>query len=1100
MKPIRLTMQAFGSYGMRTTVDFEKPSQNLFLISGDTGAGKTTIFDAIVFALYGETGSVSNKKDGIELQSQYAGPDAKPYVELVFSDETGRPGVYTVRREPRHLRPAKRKGAGPRPVSETVSLILPDGTEYPPKETNAYLTEIVGLTRQQFLQVAMIAQGEFMELLRADSNKKKEIFRKLFHTGEFQEIVDALLARKKEKAVEIARIRSECLEEVGHIAVPEELTPEADGLCELKKRILSSDRLNAADMEELLASLERLCRRLREDTEAAGKKTREAGEARDRARDEVTAAQMLLSSFVQLENAEKELSECEAEKDGIREAESLKNRIQSAYGIQAVYRRLLDAEETVRGTQRQLLELEEMLPSRISAQKEAAAAESAAGKTAEECAAAYTRAEERVAKALAIFEKLEAAGKEVSEKKAVCEKTAKKSGEAEAALSAFAEEEAKWHRTVESCAGAERKLALFEARERNAEVIGSELEAAKKEEAETIRQKKLAERTEAEYLAASGRYHLLETEYETQKDAFLDAQAGLLARTLEDGKPCPVCGSTVHPKPAVLSGGEVPGTKHSKAAERELTREALDAMKAAVAAAEAERTEKANAARSSKEVLREKEHHLSAAMLKLHKDLREAEKAYADGFGNADLHGPDEMAREGSAEDGAGKESGISLKEAVQHLASLNEMMREEGHRIRDMAGRFSEAQKALQEADRKRAALRQEAEEAKQAAAEAKTAFLAQEAAIKSFRDQAEFGDPKEALGAKQEAGRKKASADEAYANARKEAKEAEASLLQTMAQIRQLKEALPGQKDTCLERQKLYEEVLAEKDLTEEEWQELAKRFDIQETEVLRRRIDSHFQKMAAAEGARKTALHAVEGRNKPDIGQLREAAERAQEVLDARQKMLDVRKEQERVNRSVLEALSPKMEERAALIKESARIDSLYERLAGKRTGARMDIETFAQRYYLRRILTAANARFREMTEGQYELRMVGEEEAGEGRNKGLDLMVYSAVNGREREIRTLSGGESFMAALSLSLGMADQISVSSSVRLGMLFIDEGFGSLDEHARSQAVKVLQQMAGGQRLIGIISHVTELKQEIEDRLIVTKDEEGSHAAWQIS
>ena len=125
----------------------------------------------------------------------------------------------------------------------------------------------------------------------------------------------------------------------------------------------------------------------------------------------------------------------------------------------------------------------------------------------------------------------------------------------------------------------------------------------------------------------------------------------------------------------------------------------------------------------------------------------------------------------------------------------------------------------------------------------------------------------------------------------------------------------------------------------------------------------------------------------------------------------------------------------------------------------------------------------------------------DKAGTGKNRGLDLMVYSAVTGKVREVRTLSGGESFMAALSLALGMADQIQESSAaINLDMMFIDEGFGSLDEHSRDQAVKVLQNMAEGEKLIGIISHVTELKQEIEDQLIVTKDDQGSHTRWQIS
>lgn len=209
----------------------------------------------------------------------------------------------------------------------------------------------------------------------------------------------------------------------------------------------------------------------------------------------------------------------------------------------------------------------------------------------------------------------------------------------------------------------------------------------------------------------------------------------------------------------------------------------------------------------------------------------------------------------------------------------------------------------------------------------------------------------------------------------------------------------------------------------------------------------------------------------------------------------------KEHYKVNDGVYQALDSGMEERSRIMEEYRSMDMLYSVLAGKVTGARMDIETFVQRYYLEKILYAANSRFLDMSSGQFELRMYDIEKAGEGRNRGLDLMVYSTVTGKEREVRTLSGGESFMAALSLALGMADQIQENSAaINLDVMFIDEGFGSLDNHSRNQAVKVLQQMAGGSKLIGIISHVTELKQEIEDQLMVRRDETGSHVRWQNS
>ena len=188
MKPIQLTMQAFGSYGKKTVIDFTKPDQNLFLITGDTGSGKTTIFDAIVFALYGEASSVVNRKNGAELQSQFAAASVEPFVELVFSEKEGSEDVhYTVRRVPKHVRPLKR-GTGLKEESGSVSLIMSDGTEYPSKETDKKLEEIVGLTKNQFMQVAMIAQGEFQELIMDKTGKRKEIFQQIFSTEIYEKV------------------------------------------------------------------------------------------------------------------------------------------------------------------------------------------------------------------------------------------------------------------------------------------------------------------------------------------------------------------------------------------------------------------------------------------------------------------------------------------------------------------------------------------------------------------------------------------------------------------------------------------------------------------------------------------------------------------------------------------------------------------------------------------------------------------------------------------------------------------------------------------------------------------------------------------------
>ena len=226
MRPVKLTMQAFGSYGNLTKIDFNEPDQNLFLVTGDTGAGKTTIFDAIVFALYGEASSSTNKKDGVVLQSQYVELNVEPFVELVFSEGTGENRqLYTVRRVPRHLKRLTRgagKNTGSREVTGSVSLIMPDGTEYPQKEADSKLGEILGLSKGQFMQVAMIAQGEFMELLRAKSDDKKVIFRKLFNTELYQNIVDELMNRKRSLEKDIAQIKTACQTETAHVVISQE--------------------------------------------------------------------------------------------------------------------------------------------------------------------------------------------------------------------------------------------------------------------------------------------------------------------------------------------------------------------------------------------------------------------------------------------------------------------------------------------------------------------------------------------------------------------------------------------------------------------------------------------------------------------------------------------------------------------------------------------------------------------------------------------------------------------------------------------------------------------------------------------------------------
>ena len=197
MRPLTLVLEAFGSYGNKTTIDFTKVHQNIFLISGNTGSGKSTIFDGIVFALYGEASSNENKKDGEVLQSQYASVEVKPCVTFTFEEEGE---TYTVSRVPRHYKLLKRgKNAG-KYALETgqLEVTLPDGTVLSSQQAQKKIEDLVKLTKAQFMRVVMLAQGEFMEVLRASTNDKKEIFRKLFHTEKYDRMAGILAQKKKD--------------------------------------------------------------------------------------------------------------------------------------------------------------------------------------------------------------------------------------------------------------------------------------------------------------------------------------------------------------------------------------------------------------------------------------------------------------------------------------------------------------------------------------------------------------------------------------------------------------------------------------------------------------------------------------------------------------------------------------------------------------------------------------------------------------------------------------------------------------------------------------------------------------------------------------
>ena len=620
-----------------------------------------------------------------------------------------------------------------------------------------------------------------------------------------------------------------------------------------------------------------------------------------------------------------------------------------------------------------------------------------------------------------------------------------------------------WKIQSEELAEVDKKLAVAEGKKEEADAVSQEISDVRTlgNQAEQCRKKAIKARED--YVRITEDYNAANTKYESMRQRFLNAQAGFLAEELEPGKPCPVCGSTEHPNP------------HKRAVEYvDISEEKLQNMQINV------------------DKLRKKQEKSAGDVAAARAEYETRKTTYIGSVRKL-------QERLGKSISSITEQS--SVTEMDQVLENWKQQLEEELNKLKKDAKLLAKLREALQNIEEQRRKLRETYTQCMTEEKEAAEKLAGSEATLKNLKDSAEFQTEEAAKAALHQAVSSKQRAEETYQKVSAEAKEAVNSQKQAETLIGRYQQEIPTQKQCVEERKTSYIEIMSTKQMTEKEWKELAEAYSREAAEEFQKTVNTYYEKKAAQQARRDSAKNAVGKVGRPVLEEIQKERDLAEtEYLEA-EKIYNQLRMDSKDDGEILAALSSRLEERKAVVEEHARIDALYRMTSGNVSGARMDLETYVQRYYLERILYAANRRFQEMSAGQFEFRMYDLEKAGEGKNRGLDLMVYSTVTGKEREVRTLSGGESFMAALSLALGMADQIQESSAaVNLNMMFIDEGFGSLDEHSRNQAVKVLQEMAEGSRLIGIISHVTELKQEIEDQLIVNKDENGSRVRWQIS
>lgn len=921
MRPLYLKIQAFGPYAEVTEVDFSKFDNGLFLVTGDTGSGKTMIFDAIAYALFGEaSGSLRDSK---MLRSDYAKPETKTEVELTFLSKGKE---YKAIRNPEYDRPAKR-GSGLVKEMGNATLIDGDGRVISgQKEVTKAVEELLGLNRNQFAQIVMIAQGDFLKVLNSDSSERIEIFRRLFNSefcSDFQK-----------KLKEQARTLNLNYEDLKKGIMSNSQQVKSEGYKELKEEIKDQietwlqekNPLNWAVYTDLLTKII-----LKDDCSL--KDLAAQKEQNDQKLTEI-ATQLALAQEVDKLKSQLALELKIQTKDELEQEET-----------ESILTKLKNREPEIEALRLKIADLKNQLPKyeRLNILKQ-------------DLKLTQTDYESKIKSQSALEEKITNWQKE------------------EKALEALLPEDAQ----------AQGKEIQAQTKLENALTKKNKIHELSGEYNIYLQKINQSSKKNQEYLNLDKEYLLVSTRLQGLRSEFYRAQAGLLAAQLKDDEPCPVCGSITHPKKAVSPSALI--------SEENLKKEE---------AKEEELKKKVNI------------FSLEAGSLK-----KEVELLYQTLLIKAQEQGIDLSLY-------SEEECRIEIQKLAERIKGEIKILEME---VKTASERVSKAKVNDLRRKELRVGLDEQQKKLPQETAEVASLLSQkrmQETELESLISQLPFAEIQQAqkdLNTKQQT-------IELYHQNLNDVRLRQQALLnelnKTLGRIEQLKKNLANKPQTDLS---LWQEKEAE---------EKDKKKDIEENMDIIKARTQNVKRIISFIG--KSG---------------REMAE---------------------------------MEENITLWQELS--DTANGNLNGKE---RITFEAFVQGFYFERVIAAANLRLSKMCNDRYRLQRA---KVYDGRSKsGLDLEVFDAHTGKERSVKTLSGGESFEASLALALGLSDTVQIQAGgIEISTLFIDEGFGSLDTESLDKSINMLNSLSEGQRLVGIISHVAELRERIDQKILVSKSPSGS-------
>ncbi len=1016
MKPIRLEMTAFGPYAKDTVVDFQALGKGLFLITGNTGSGKTMIFDAMSYALFGQT---SGGRRGPEtLRSDLT--DEVPHVMLEF-EHLGR--RFKVERTPLYERitrtGSKRKESPKAALYDEEGLIASDV-----KGVNARINDILGMSVEQWKQISMLAQGEFVKLLDTESKDRTEILRRLFDTADIQEFQANLkeLADGKRKALEGHRKDLEyALEEA---ELPEGTTLYGKNNSEMEEiltAIVEGDRTMAANLAEERSKAE-------EGLKVA---------IEDRTKAETVIGQMAdLSRFremkVKLDSESDEMAMVVRTRD-------------LASGIAP----MVSVEDRLEGRRKDLIEVEASLA--VSSKKMGSLTERLASLNIEMADKTH---DAEVAKALRSdcdrVERTLPAYRELTDNRCVLKDLETTKLALETRISDL-RSRIEASRTVlmglsqapETFVRLEGEISAIHTRISNDEERLRSLGNSRTDAIKCIDEESQITELEATFSKHDAKVRALIEEHMEVESLFLRNQAGILASGLTEGTPCPVCGSVHHPSPAIVpdhvpNEKDIAKLKKRIDTERELRDSALN---------------KLTQVRSESKTLLNK--------LRESLDMDGTSQELAESITNRYLAIETELMA--SKADVRGKEMALDAS-----------------RRDRD---RLQSAQKELD-------ALQPELDECMVERSTKEREIAALVAKIESLSVGLEFASVEEAERFVVEGRETITKSEMALIECTQNITQAEKDIAKFDEESRGYKVRIEQLMMSIADDEVELTELLSGKGLTIERFHEL-KTVDI---DGLNSRISDYEGEVRSCTKMIDDLETRLEGVDPPNMDSLMDAEKEAtahRDRIEAEQGVTGKRLDR---NFDVLATLKRKWKEIGNVIEETEELCRMSDVANGQLTGfQKMPFEQFIQSVHFERVLGYANRRLGMMSGGRFELRR--KQESDDKRSQtGLDIEVLDNHTGKIRPVKSLSGGESFKAALSLALGLSDSVQMTSGgSRVEALFIDEGFGSLDTDSLQQAIKVLEGLTEGDMMVGVISHVDLLRERIERKITVTRTKAGS-------